>query len=237
MQGTVSYPSYASWLAGQAATKGTVEYKFFGSDLVNPMDVSQLFTQDEADGLAAELTQQLGVTFTAVPLTAPDGNATAVYNYDASDPRRIYDIKVTVPVDPITGVKPQSDQMFAMGGATGLFAIRSSVGVGAPGTWSWTLNLSPKSNTDWNYAAGPRWTASVQPDGSTEAREYPVPVRALVSPPEKLVALLGNVVAVERTDLTPQSSSGGLTDSQAGALVDIQNKVTALWKTLPPSAQ
>ncbi|HXP83541.1 MAG TPA: hypothetical protein VN841_02405 [Bryobacteraceae bacterium] len=225
MPGRVAFPSYTAWLAGRAPAKGTVQYNFFGTDLVNPMDVSMLFTPDEASSLASELSLQLGMVFTAVPLTSPDGNATAVYNYDPADPRRIYDIQVAV--------APGKDQMFAMGGATGLFALRSSVGVGAPGTWSWTLNTDGKTA---NYAAGPRWTASVPADGGTEAREYPVPVRALVSPPEKLVALLGNVVAVERTDLQAQASMGGLTDSQAAALSDIQSKVTALWKTLPPVA-
>jgi hypothetical protein len=231
MPGVMSFPSYASWLAGRAPTTGTVEYKFFGTDLVNPMDVSALFTPDEANALAAELSQQLGMTFTAVALTTPDGNATAVYNYDPADPRRIFDIKVSV--------GPGLDQMFAMGSATGLFAVRSSVGVGAPGTWSWTLNLdgTAQKPATINYAAGPRWTATVPADGATEAREYPVPVRALVSPPEKLVGLLGGVVAVERTDLVSDTSGGGLTDAQTAALTDIQSKVTALWKTLPPSAQ
>jgi hypothetical protein len=226
MPGRVAYSSYATWLAGRDPTKGTVEYKFFGQDLVNPMDISMLFTPGEAGALAAELSQQLALTVTAVALTTPDGNATAVYNYDSSDPRRIYDMQVSI--------GPGQDQLFALGGATGLFAVRSSVGVAAPGTWSWTLNTDGKTG---NYAAGPRWTASVPADGATEAREYPVPVRALVSPPEKLVALLGNVVAVERADLQAGTSTGGLTDSQGAVLADIQSKVTSLWKTLPPSAQ
>jgi hypothetical protein len=235
MPGMMSFPSYASWLASRAPTKGTVEYKFFGNDFVNPMDVSALFMPEEAKALAAELSQQLGMTLTAVALTTPDGNATAVYNYDPADPRRIFDINVAV--------GPGKDQMFAMGSATGLFAVRSSVGVGAPGTWSWTLNLdgTPEKPATNNYAAGPRWTATVPADGATEAREYPVPVRALVSPPEKLVGLFGSVVAVERTDLVPDAptsgSGGGLTDAQTSVLADIQSKVTAMWKTLPSSAQ
>ncbi|HXP83569.1 MAG TPA: hypothetical protein VN841_02550 [Bryobacteraceae bacterium] len=233
MPGMVAFQTYASWLAGRAPSKGTVEYRFFGQDLVNPMDVAALFTPDEAGALAAELSAQLLVTFTAVVLTAPDGNATAVYNYDPSDPRRIYDLKASIG----TGL----DQMFSMGGATGLFALRSSVGVGAPGNWSWTMIPDPSDPSGEkqapNYAAGPRWAAAVPADGSTEAREIPIPVRPLVTPPEKLVALFGNVVAVERTDLmTPASLGGGLTDAQAAMLSDVDAKVTALWKTLPPSA-
>jgi hypothetical protein len=226
MPGVVSFPTYATWLAGRAPTSGTVTYTYFGSSLVNPMDVSMLFTPDEASALAAEMSQQLSATFAAVPLTTPDGNATAVYNYDPSDSRRIYDLSVTVGAG--------TSQMYAMGGATGLFALRSSVGVGAPGTWSWTLNSDGKTT---NYAAGPRWTAAVQSDGATEAREYPIPIRPLVSPPEQLVELLGNVVAVERTDLMTATAASGLTDAQSQALSDVQTKVTALWKTLPPSAQ
>lgn len=233
MPGTVSYQTYAAWLAGRASTTGTVSYTFFGSNIVNPMDVSMLFTPAEANALAAELSQQLSMTFTPVPLTTPDGNATAVYNYDPVDPRRIYDLQVSIAAG--------QNQSFAMGGATGLFAVRSSVGVGAPGAWSWTTTADPTDPTGQkqipNYAAGPRWTASVPADGATEAREYPVPVRPLVSPPETLVAVLGNVVEVERTDLMPPAVSGVLTEVQSAALLDIQSKVTALWKTLPPAAQ
>jgi len=241
MPGAYSYPSYASWLSGRAPTSGTIVYTYFGQTLVNPMDLSSLFLPAEAQALAAEMSAQLGLTCTPVALTGPDGNATAKYNYDPNDARRYYDISVTLTAG-AQAVQGSSPQSFAMGGATGLFAIRSSTGVGAPGAWSWTTIVDPTDAAGQrqipNYAAGPRWTASVQPDGSTESREFPVPVRPLVSPPEQLVALLGNVVAVERTDLMPQTpAGGGLTSAQAGILSDIQTKVTALWKTLPPSAQ
>lgn len=238
MPGVFSYPSYAAWLAGRSPASGSISYSFFGTNLVNPMDVSALFLPSEAAALAAELGSQLGMTFAAVVLTSPDGNATATYNYAPADPRRYYDLQVTLPAG-TESAQGSSPQMFAMGGATGLFALRSSVGVGAPGQWSWTTIADPANALRQipNYAAGPRWTASTQADGSTESREFPIPVRALVSPPEQVVALLGNVVVVERTDLLPPAATGGLTVAEAAVLADIQNKVVALWKTLPPAAQ
>jgi hypothetical protein len=224
MQGMVSYQSYAAWLAGRAPTAGTVDYSNFGNAIIQPMDLSMLFTPDEAASLAAELASMLSMPATPVLLATPDGNPTASYNYDPNDSRRIYDIAI-------------GTQSFAMGSAYGLFAVRNSFGVGAPGAWSWTVIVNGKVTTT-NYAAGPRWTPTIPADGATEAQEYPIPVRALVSPPEQLIVLLGNVIAVERTDLMPQSPAGsGLTDAQAASLADIQAKVIALWKTLPPAAQ
>jgi hypothetical protein len=235
IQGTVAYQSYAAWLAGRAPTAGTVDYSNFGNDIIQPMDLSTLFTPDEATALAGELSSTLNLPATPVPLVTPDGNPTAHYNYDPNDNRRIYDIQIDLPAK---SVEPY--QMFAMGSGYGLFAVRNAFGVGAPGTWSWTTipGATPGAPPVINYSGGPRWTLTIPADGATEAREYPVPVRALVSPPEKLVALLGNVIAVERTDLMPSTGMGsGLTDAQAASLADIQAKVTALWGTLPPSAQ
>jgi hypothetical protein len=187
-----------------------------------------------AASIASALSVQLGLAATPVPLVTPDGNPTATFNYDPSDNRRYYDIQITLPAK--TGAPYQQ---YALGGAGGLFAACSINGVGAPGSWGWTFNADGKAI---NYAAGPRWTPAIPADGATEAREYPIPVRALVSPPEELVVLLGTVVAVERTDLVPAGTApdaveGGLSASQAASLADIQAKVTALWKTLPPSAQ
>jgi hypothetical protein len=230
MQGQVTYQTYAAWLAAQPPTTGTVVYSDFGNAITLPMDLSCLFTPDEANAIAAELSSQLGMAATPLALVTPDGNPTATFDYDPADNRRYYDIQITMP--PKAGAPYQQ---YSMGGPGGLFAVRNAFGIGAPGAWAWTLNLDGKTT---NYAAGPRWTLAIPADGATEASEYPVPVRALVSPPEILVALLGNVVAVERTDLMPSSGAGtGLTGAQAASLADIQAKVIALWKTLPPSAQ
>lgn len=231
MQGQVAYQTYAAWLAAQPPTGGTVVYSDFGNAITLPMDLSSLFTPDEANALATQLSSQLGYACTAIPLVTPDGNPTATYNYDPADNRRYYDIQITMP--PNVGAPYQQ---FAMGGPGGLFASCSVNGIGSPGSWAWVLIPNTKTV---NYAAGPRWTPSIPADGATEAREYPVPVRALVSPPEQLVLLLGNVVAVERTDLMPSSggSGSGLTAAQAATLADIETKVTALWNTLPPGAQ
>jgi hypothetical protein len=163
---------------------------------------------DPHDLLTPDLAQQLA-TEIGNGATVVEQTPDLPHDYDSADPRRLLYIQI-------------GGENYNAGR---LFASRSSMGVWSPGAWSVAVD-------------GPRFTSIAAPTGEIETRNVPIPVRSLISPPERLAVDPFGAILIQRTDMAPfnvpaAGGAAGLTSEQDERLKTIEAKVRHIDSFMP----
>jgi hypothetical protein len=203
-------PHYSRWMS--APTRAL--YNHAAPSISSPVEPRDLSTAEQAQALLAELGGTSIVDIGANSVTLPNiGQIVFPVTYPPDEPRRLFAVLLF------------SGKLFNVGQA---LSEKYSAGVGAPGSWA----------TDATQISGLSWQAASLPDGSaSSASALPVPCRPLLANERLMTSLVGGLgfqtTQVQRTDMTPAAplSGGG---GNNPVLLDIQNKVTALYDLIVP---
>jgi len=154
-----------------------------------PVDPAELSTEEDAIAMVKMLQPKLpNMSLKAEEVILGSGSA---YIYPADEPRRVRNI-----VDSVTGN--------SIGNVGEFYFYMYKDGIGFPGHWQ-IGNLGQ-----------PEWVREFPPNHPTDPAltlEWPMPVRQLQTPPEKLVLSFGSTITIQRTDLLPLPSTGGNTSA------------------------
>ncbi len=206
-------PNYPRWIP--VATRAV--YNHAAPSTTSPVDPKDLSTAAQAQALLAELGGTSIVDIGANSVTLPNiGQIVFPVTYPPDDPRRLFAVVLS------------SGKLFDVGQA---LSEKYAAGIGAPGSWV----------TDATQVSGLSWQTAAVPDGSAStAAALPVPCRQLLANEKLLTVLVGGLgfqtTEIQRTDLIPTAAPAVGAIGTDPVVLDIQTKVTALYKLIVPQS-
>ena len=207
LAGSIGYQKYDDWLQARGGTKTVHIFSFNGQQIQRPVVEQEwplLLTPQEAQNLAAEIGNGAKVVDTVTDQYFQLG-----FLWDPNDPRRIQDIVVGT----------------WRGAAGYLFRDRSVAGVGAPGTWSLSTEISPAPGS-------PKFTPATPATGQAETRVIPIPIRDLATDEKPVFGggLFPELMVQKGTDT---SSGTGISSDLEAIIRDTHDRIVRIDNLLP----